>query len=78
MQKQNESIELFKKGFAIIKNKFQLVAIAENVKTLTTARFKEQFDLILQSLNDAGYNSYFKVLNACDRNVPQERERESL
>lgn len=66
---------LFFDALRIIQATKPKVAIAENVKALTTARFKEQFDLILQSLNDAGYNSYFKVLNARDRNIPQERER---
>lgn len=51
------------------------VAIAENVKNLTSKKFKEQFDIVLKSLEDAGYNNYWKVLNAKDYGIPQNRER---
>lgn len=50
-------------------------AIAENVKNLTGTRFKEQFETVLQSLKNAGYVNYWKVLNAKDFGIPQNRER---
>ena len=51
------------------------VAIAENVKNLTGKKFAEQFYIVLKSLEDAGYNNYWKVLNAKDYGIPQNRER---
>ena len=51
------------------------IAIAENVKALTSKKFKDEFALVLSSLEDAGYNNYWKVLNAKDFGVPQNRER---
>ena len=51
------------------------VAIAENVKNLTGKKFAAQFETVLKSLEDAGYNNYWKVLNAKDYGIPQNRER---
>lgn len=50
-------------------------AIAENVKALTSKKFKTEFQLVLDSLNRGGYNNYYEVLNAKDFGVPQNRER---
>ena len=50
-------------------------AIAENVKNLTSARFKNEFEIVLRSLEEAGYNNYWKVLDATDYGIPQHRER---
>lgn len=51
------------------------VAIAENVKNLTSKKFSEQFKIVLDSLEEAGYNNYWQVLNANDYGIPQNRER---
>lgn len=51
------------------------VAIAENVKNLTSKKFAEQFKIVLDSLDFVGYNNYWKVLNAKDYGIPQNRER---
>lgn len=51
------------------------VAIAENVKNITSKKFATQFETVLKSLEDAGYNNYWKVLNAKDYGIPQNRER---
>lgn len=51
------------------------VAIAENVKNLTSKRFSKEFTIVLQSLDEAGYNSYYQVLDASDYGIPQHRER---
>ena len=45
------------------------------MKNLTGKKFKEQFALVLESLDEAGYNNYWKVLNAKDYGIPQNRER---
>lgn len=54
------------------------VAICENVKNLTGKKFIKEFKAILENLEELGYNNYYKVLNAKDYGVPQNRERESL
>lgn len=51
------------------------VAIAENVKNLTSKKFSEQFKIVLDALEAAGYNNYWQVLNAKDYGIPQNRER---
>lgn len=45
------------------------------MKNLTGKKFKEQFQIVLESLEAAGYNNYWKVLNAKDYGIPQNRER---
>lgn len=50
-------------------------AIFENVKNLTGKRFKAEFETVLNTLDELGYNTYWKVLNAKDYGIPQNRER---
>lgn len=66
---------LFFEALRIIEDTKPKIAIAENVKALTGKRFKREFQTVLDSLSDAGYNSYWKVLNAKNYGVPQNRER---
>lgn len=49
--------------------------LLENVKNLVGKKFKPDFDKWLSTLEDLGYNNYWKVLNAKDYGVPQNRER---
>ena len=49
--------------------------LLENVKNLVGKKFKPEFDKWLQTLESLGYNNYWKVLNAKDYGVPQNRER---
>lgn len=49
--------------------------LMENVKNLVGKKFKPAFDIWLQALEAIGYNNYWKVLNAKDYGVPQNRER---
>ena len=49
--------------------------LMENVKNLVGKKFKTQFDEWLDYLKSLGYTSYWKVLNAKDYGVPQNRER---
>lgn len=51
------------------------VAIAENVKNLTGKKFNAQFQVVLASLEAAGYNNYWAVLNLRYFGIPQNRER---
>lgn len=66
---------LFFDALRIIQHTKPQIAIAENVKNLTSKKFNAQFEIVLNSLSDAGYNNYWKILNAKDYTVPQNRER---
>jgi DNA (cytosine-5)-methyltransferase 1 len=66
---------LFFDALRIIEETKPRVAIAENVKNLMGKKFKEQFQIVLSSLQEAGYNNYYQVLNAKDFGIPQNRER---
>ena len=45
------------------------------MKMLTSKKFAEEFNIVLTSLESAGYNNYWQVLNAKDFGIPQNRER---
>lgn len=47
----------------------------ENVKGLVTEKFRPFFFAWLKELESYGYTSYYRVLNAKDYGVPQNRER---
>lgn len=66
---------LFFDAFRIIKATKPKIAIAENVKALTSKRFEKELNIVLKCLNDAGYNNYYQVLKANDYGIPQSRER---
>ena len=66
---------LFFEALKVIEYCKPKVAIAENVRNLTSKKFATQFETVLKSLEDAGYNNYWKVLNAKDYGIPQNRER---
>ena len=66
---------LFFEALRIIEDTKPKVAIAENVKNLVSKKFNAQFQIVLESLEAAGYNNYWQVLNAKDYGVPQNRER---
>lgn len=66
---------LYYDGLRILKEKKPSISIIENVKNLTSKKFKETFEQILSDLDEVGYNNYWQVLNAKDYGVPQNRER---
>ncbi|AFQ14633.1 DNA cytosine methyltransferase [Bacillus thuringiensis] len=49
--------------------------LLENVKNLVGKKFKPDFDKWIEWLESQGYRNYWKVLNAKDYGVPQNRER---
>lgn len=49
--------------------------LMENVKNLVGKKHKQHFDEWLKRLENLGYTNYWKVLNAKDFNIPQNRER---
>lgn len=66
---------LFFDALRIINYTRPQIAIAENVKNLVSKKFKDDFDTVLTSLEECGYNNYWKVLCAADYGIPQQRER---
>ncbi len=49
--------------------------LLENVKNLVSKKFKADFDSWLNFLSSLGYINYWKILNAKDYGMPQNRER---
>ena len=58
-----------------LKTKQPKFAIYENVKNIVSKRFRHTFNLFIKEVESYGYNTYWKVLNAKDFGVPQNRER---
>jgi DNA (cytosine-5)-methyltransferase 1 len=59
----------------ILHEKKPNIALYENVKNLVSKKHKYFFDLFIAELHEYGYNTYWKVLNAKDYGIPQNRER---
>ncbi|QNI20399.1 cytosine-specific methyltransferase [Bacillus phage 1_ICo-2020] len=59
----------------VITTKRPKYLLLENVKNLVGKKFKPDFDKWLEWLESQGYSNYWKVLNAKDYGVPQNRER---
>lgn len=66
---------LFFNAADVIRHTNPKFAIFENVKNLTGKKFKKEFETVLSTLDELGYNTYWKVLNAKDYGIPQNRER---
>lgn len=49
--------------------------IWENVKNLLSKKHRHNFDAYLDAMDKLGYRSFYKVLNAKDYGIPQNRER---
>ena len=59
----------------IIKHHKPKIIFLENVKGLKNHNKGNTFRVIKQTLEDLGYNIFFKIINAKDFGVPQNRER---
>ncbi|SUP42857.1 DNA cytosine methyltransferase [Veillonella criceti] len=59
----------------IIETKRPKYLMMENVKNLVGNNHKKIFELFLEYLENLGYKNYWKVLNARDFGIPQNRER---
>lgn len=66
---------LYYEGLRILKATLPKYSIIENVKNLVGKKFKAEFDQMLKDLEDIGYVNYWKVLNAKNFGVAQNRER---
>lgn len=51
------------------------IVIWENVKNLLSKKHRHNFDAYLKKMEELGYKNHYKVLNAKDYGVPQNRER---
>lgn len=63
-----ETIRIIKK----LKPKY---VVWENVKNLLSKKHKHNFDKYIETLNELGYKSFYKVLDAVDYGIPQTRQR---
>ena len=68
-----QNVRLLKK--AIESGKSPKFMLLENVKNLVGKKFKADFDTFNDLMGDYGYNVYWKVLNASECGLPQNRER---
>ena len=68
-----DNIKLLKQ--AVDSNNAPKYVMFENVKNLVSKKFMSDFNDLLDVLNELGYNTYWKVLNAKDYGIPQNRER---
>lgn len=66
---------LYFEGYRILKDRLPKYSIIENVKNLTQKGHIDELNMILNDLEGLGYKNYWKVLNAKDFGVPQNRER---
>jgi DNA (cytosine-5)-methyltransferase 1 len=67
--------QLFYEYLRIIQDKKPLFFLAENVAGLVSSAHKAEFDKIVKRFEELGYNVNWKLLNAKDFGVPQERKR---
>lgn len=65
---------LFYNALEVIKYKKPKYCVMENVANLAGKRFRDDFDIMLESLEKLGYNNYWKIINARDF-IPQNRSR---
>lgn len=74
IEKDKTRSGLYYDGYRILKEKRPAISIIENVKNLTSKRFKNEFESILKDIKELGYNNYWQVLNAKDyRNTTKQR-----
>ena len=59
----------------ILKEKRPKAFLLENVKGLIAHDNGNTFKVILETLNELGYDVHYKILNTKDFNIPQNRER---
>ena len=67
--------KLFYEYIRILNDKQPKFFLAENVAGILFEKHAEAFNSILESFDSVGYNVSFKLLNAKNYNVPQDRKR---
>lgn len=71
----DDRANLYKQMVRIAKDKQPEICIAENVKGLMTLHKGEIFKRVVEAFNEAGYRTYYRLVNSADYGVPQKRER---
>lgn len=71
----DDRANLYKQMVRIAKDKQPEICIAENVKGLMTLHGGAIFKRVIEAFNDAGYNTFYRLINSADYGVPQKRER---
>lgn len=59
----------------IIRDTLPKVVVWENVKNVLSKEHKHNFDKYIETLNDLGYKSHYRIINSMDFGLPQNRER---
>ncbi|MEA3353038.1 MAG: DNA cytosine methyltransferase [Campylobacterota bacterium] len=67
--------QLFFEFIRVLRDKKPLFFLAENVSGMLASRHSEALENIKKHFIDSGYNLSFKLLNAHDYKVPQDRKR---
>jgi DNA (cytosine-5)-methyltransferase 1 len=67
--------KLFYNYVELIKQKKPLFFLAENVAGILSGRHFSEFKKIIEAFKEIGYNVSYKLLNAKDYGVPQDRKR---
>lgn len=73
--KEDSRGKLFYEYVRVIKDKRPKAFVAENVKGIVSKAHIESFNEIVSMFKDAGYTVTYKLLNAKNYGVPQDRER---
>ena len=71
----DDRANLYKQMVRIARDKQPEICIAENVKGLMTLHKGAIFKRVVEAFNEAGYNTFYRLLNSADFGVPQKRER---
>lgn len=71
----DERANLYKQMARIARDKQPEICIAENVKGLMTLHGGEILRRVRAAFDEAGYDTYYRLINAADYGVPQRRER---
>lgn len=66
---------IFLEYIRVIRDKEPLFFLAENVSGMLSARHKDAIDYIIDEFNKLGYYFTYKLLNAHDYGVPEDRQR---
>ena len=66
---------LYKEYVRILKSKMPLAFVGENVKGLLTMGEGKIIEAIVEAFHECGYKIAYRLLNAVDYGVPQDRER---
>jgi DNA (cytosine-5)-methyltransferase 1 len=72
---EDERNFLYKEMLRIVKDKKPSFFLAENVKGLFSMHNGKVVEMIINDFKKIGYNVDYKILNAADYGVPQQRER---